>query len=205
MPLPIDLDGAPLAEGPPDDLAALTEALEALRRDHPGAVLQRYRGHVPTLHPTAFVAEGAVLVGDVHLAEGASVWFGCVLRADLAAIRIGRGSNIQDGTVIHLGDDAPTEVGEDVTVGHRAVLHGCRVEDACLIGMQATVLDGAVIGEGSLVAAGSVVTAGTIVPPRSLVMGTPGRVRRTLPEDTLATHRAVAAKYRRLVHNHREG
>ena len=201
----LKLDSVPMVAGPPENVAELEARLGELREQHPGVIIRRYLERVPTIDPTAYVAQGAVLVGNVQLHESSSVWYGCVLRADLAPIVVGARTNVQDGTVIHLGDVTPTRIGRDVTIGHRAVLHGCTIEDACLIGMQATVLDGAVIGRGSVVGAGSVVTAGTEVPPHSLVLGTPGRVVRTLPEDRDALQRKIAAKYVRLVHNHRVG
>jgi gamma-carbonic anhydrase len=190
---------------PPSDLAELEARLDALRVRFPGAIWARYLGHVPTVAAEVFVAPGAALIGDVRLAEGASVWFGCVLRADLSWIGIGARSNIQDGTVIHLGDNDPVIIGEDVVVGHRAVLHGCKVGDGCLIGIQATVLDGAQIGAGSIIGAGAVVPAGTVVPPRSLVLGMPGKVVKELSEESAAFNRSLAAKYLRLQGNHRRG
>lgn len=192
-------------DGPPANAATLEAEVAALRARLPGVIVRRYLAAVPRVHARAWVAEGAVLEGDVELGPDASVWYGCVLRADLAAIRVGARSNLQDGTVVHLGDHDPTIVGEDVVVGHRAVLHGCTIEDACLIGIGATVLDGAVIGRGSLVGAGAVVPAGLVVPPRSLVLGLPAKVVRPLDESAETFHRALAAKYVRLVHNHREG
>ena len=111
------------------------------------------------------LAAGAAIVGDVRLADDVSIWYGCVLRGDVASISVGPRSNVQDGTVIHVSDDTPCELGAEVVVGHRAMLHACRVEDACLIGMQATVLDGAVIGAGSVIGAGALVTQRTVIPP----------------------------------------
>lgn len=201
----LKLDTVPRVAGPPADLPVLEARLAALRARYPGVIFKRYLHRVPEVADGCFVAEGAVLCGEVRLATDASVWFGCVLRADLTFIHIGARTNVQDGTVIHLGDETPTVVGEDVTIGHRAVLHGCTVEDACLIGMQATVLDGAVIGAGSIVGAGAVVRAGTIVPPRSLVFGTPAVVVKTLPPGDEEQRRLIAAKYLRLVHNHQVG
>lgn len=198
-------DSVEQVDGPPADLAHHHARLVALRARFPGVILQRYLTKVPTIAEGVFVAEGAALIGDVRLHEGASIWYGCVLRGDLTHIEIGARSNIQDGTVIHLGDLDPTIVGADVTVGHRAVLHGCTVHDACLIGMQATVLDGAVVGEGSIVGACALVTAGTVIPPHSLVLGAPAKVVRTLDASTADFQRSVAAKYTRLHHNHRHG
>jgi carbonic anhydrase/acetyltransferase-like protein (isoleucine patch superfamily) len=126
-----------------------------------------------------------------------------VLRGDIADIVVGARSNVQDGTVIHVGDDNPCVIGEDTVVGHRAMLHACRVEDACLIGMQSTVLDEAVIGTGSVIGAGALVPPGTVIPPHSLVLGVPGRVVRKLTDEDLSFHRALAAKYARLKENYR--
>lgn len=187
------------------DADALERQLELLRVRFPGAILVRYLDRVPTIGPDVHVAPGAALVGDVRLAASSSVWYGCVLRADLNSISVGARSNVQDGTVIHLGDDDPTLIGEDVVIGHRAVVHGCTVEDGCLIGIQATILDGAVIGRGSVVGAGALVTAGVKIPPRSLVLGAPAKVVKTLGEDAEDFHRRLAAKYTRLQHNHRTG
>lgn len=125
---------------------------------------------------------GCTIVGSVRLAPGASVWYGCVLRGDTEDVSIGVGSNIQDGCVVHADPGFPTVVGSGVSVGHRAVLHGCTIEDDVLIGMGAVVLNGARIGRGSLVAAGAVVLGGTVIPPGSLVAGLPARVRRELSE-----------------------
>lgn len=198
-------DSVEPASGPPADLPRLEAELASLRARFPGAVFHRYLDKVPQVAEDALVCEGAVLVGDVRVGPLASVWYGCVLRADLTFISIGARSNVQDGTVIHLGDLDPTVVGEDVVIGHRAVLHGCTIGDACLVGMQATVLDAAVVGRGSVVGAGAIVTAGTEVPPRSLVLGVPARVTKALGEDAEAFHRGVAAKYVRLQTNYRRG
>jgi carbonic anhydrase/acetyltransferase-like protein (isoleucine patch superfamily) len=195
----------PVAGGPPADLPRIEAALAALRARFPGVIVDRYLDRVPTAAADVFVAPGAALVGDVSLGEGASVWYGCVLRGDVNRIVVGARSNLQDGTVVHLGDTDPTVVGEDVVVGHRAVLHGCTAEDGCLIGIQATVLDGCRIGRGSIVGAGAVVPAGTVVPPHSLVLGTPGKVVRTLEPALEDFHRALAGKYLRLQTNYRRG
>jgi len=141
----------------------------------------------PRFGRRVFVASTAVIVGDVELADDVNVWYGAVLRADLNHIRVGARSNIQDGAVVHVDEpDAPTVVAEDVTVGHAAVLHGCRVERGALIGMGAVVLNGACVGEEAVVAAGALVPPGMVVPPRSLVAGVPGKVRRELGEEELA-------------------
>jgi carbonic anhydrase/acetyltransferase-like protein (isoleucine patch superfamily) len=149
----------------------------------------------PELDGTAFVALGAVVVGQVRLAAESSVWYNAVLRAEAEPITLGERSNLQDGVVCHVDAGFPVTIGTGVSVGHRAVLHGCTVEDDCLIGMGATILNGAVIGAGSLVAAGAVVLEGTVVPPGSLVAGVPGKVRRELSADEQAGIRRNAEAY----------
>ncbi|SCL32733.1 Carbonic anhydrase or acetyltransferase, isoleucine patch superfamily [Micromonospora rhizosphaerae] len=150
------------------------------------ALVVDFGDRTPDIHPTAWAAPGCTIVGSVRLAPDASVWYGCVLRADTEEISIGAGSNIQDGCVVHADPGFPTVVGSGVSVGHRAVLHGCTIEDDVLIGMGAVILNGARIGSGSLVAAGAVVLEGTVVPPGSLVAGLPARVRRELTEEECA-------------------
>jgi carbonic anhydrase/acetyltransferase-like protein (isoleucine patch superfamily) len=133
-----------------------------------------------------FVAETATVIGDVEIGEDSSVWFGAVIRGDVNYIRIGARTNIQDLTVIHVTTDThPTVLEDEITVGHRVVLHGCHVESGCLIGIGAILLDGVRVGARSLVAAGSLVTPGTIIPPNSLVMGSPARVKRELTGDEI--------------------
>lgn len=167
------------------------------------ALLLPYDDVHPTLAPTAWVAPNATLIGKVTLAESASIYYGTVLRADVDAITIGVGSNLQDNVSVHCDAGVPTTVGAGVSVGHAAVLHGCTVEDDCLIGMSATVLNGAVIGTGSLVAAGAVVLEGTIVPPGSLVAGVPAKVRRELTDDERAGIRDNAQRYLGYTEKHR--
>ncbi|MDY3015431.1 MAG: gamma carbonic anhydrase family protein [Evtepia sp.] len=140
------------------------------------------------IHPSAWIAPGAFIRGDVTLGEKVSIWYNAVLRADQESISIGKESNVQDNCVIHGDAGKNVVVGEQVTVGHGAILHGCTVEDRCLIGMNAVVLDDAVIGEGSIVGAGAVVAAGTVVPPRSLVVGIPGKVKKTLTDEDVASN-----------------
>lgn len=149
----------------------------------------------PQIDPSAYVAPQAVVIGDVRLAARVSVWPTSVLRGDINYIEIGEGSNIQDGSIVHLADDLPVRVGRLVTVGHRAILHACTVEDNCLIGMGATILDGAVIGRGSIVGAHALVTKGTQVPPGSLVMGMPAKVVRPLSPEEIASIRTWADHY----------
>lgn len=159
------------------------------------ALVVDFGDRTPDIHPAAWAAPGCTIVGSVRLAAGASVWYGCVLRGDTAEISIGAGSNIQDGCVVHADPGFPTVVGTGVSVGHRAVLHGCTVEDDVLIGMGAVILNGARIGSGSLVAAGAVVLEGTVVPPGSLVAGLPARMRRELTEEERAGIVRNAAGY----------
>ncbi|MGH1343420.1 MAG: gamma carbonic anhydrase family protein [Nannocystales bacterium] len=199
------VDSVERVEGPPDNVDDLEAALVALRERHPDVVLRRYLAHIPTVDASAYLAPTAALIGDVSVGPGASVWYGCVLRADVNRIELGRDSNIQDGTVVHLGDNDPTVIGPEVVVGHRAVVHGCTIGGGTLVGIQSSILDGAVIGEGSIIGSGAVVTAGTTIPPRSLVLGIPGKVVRTLTAADEQFHRQLAGKYVRLAHNHRAG
>jgi carbonic anhydrase/acetyltransferase-like protein (isoleucine patch superfamily) len=158
----------------------------------------------PHIDASAYVSPHAVVMGDVRLGPHASVWPTAVLRGDINFIEIGEGSNVQDGCVVHLAEDLPVIVGKLVTVGHRAILHACTVEDECLIGMGATVLDGAVIGRGSIVGAHALVTKEMRVPPGSLVMGTPAKIIRALRPDEIAGIRAWADHYVALGPIHRE-
>lgn len=158
---------------------------------------------IPQVHPEAFVAPGAILLGEVTLSAKASIWYGAILRADLSPITIGTGTNLQDGVIVHLASDRGTVVGDYVTVGHRALLHACTIEDEVLIGMGAIVMDGAVIGRRSIVAAGAVVPKGLIVPPGSLVLGTPAKVARPLTEVEHGDLRGWAEKYIRVAEEHR--
>lgn len=146
--------------------------------------LETYLAKEPQIDPTAYVSKYAALIGDVTIEAKASVWPGCVLRADINSIKLGEGSNLQDGTMVHLADDAGVEVGKDTTVGHGAVLHGCKIGDCCLIGMGAIVLDKAVIGDHSIVGAGALVTKGTVIPAGSLVLGSPAKVVKQLDAAT---------------------
>ena len=158
---------------------------------------------MPVIDPSAWVAPGALCVGSVTVGAQSSVWYASVLRGDEDSITIGVGSNVQDGSVLHADPDLPVVVGDDVSVGHRVVLHGCTIGDGCLIGMGAVVLNGASVGAGSLVAAGTVVLEGADIPPNSLVAGVPGKVRReTTPEEREGFLRN-AATYRGLTDKHR--
>ncbi len=158
---------------------------------------KEFEGHSPKLHEDTYIADGAVVIGDVTMGQYSSVWYNCTVRGDVNKIVLGRYVNVQDNTVIHVSDDRETVLGDYVTIGHGAIIHACTVEEHCLIGMGATVLDGSVIGRGSIIGAGAVVSPKTIVPPFSLVVGVPGRVVKQLPENTDATH-AQALKYKTL-------
>ncbi|HKK28572.1 MAG TPA: gamma carbonic anhydrase family protein, partial [Gemmatimonadota bacterium] len=154
---------------------------------------------------SAFVAPSADVIGDVELGEDASVWYQCVLRGDIAPIRVGERTNIQDLTMVHVDPDTPCLIGSRVGIGHRAIIHACTIEDDCLIGMGAIVLSGATIGRGSLVAAGAVVTEGMEVPPESLVVGLPGKVIRRVDGRLRKRMRRTVEDYERLKEEHREG
>lgn len=159
-------------------------------------VLRPYRSVYPRVAPTAFIDQSAQVIGDVEIGADSSVWMNAVLRGDVNSIRVGRRTNIQDGCVVHvMGGTHPTTLGDEVTVGHAAVLHGCTIGDRCLIGMGAIVLNGADIGSDSIVAAGSLVVERLEVPSRSLVMGSPGRVRRVLTTDEVASIKRYAESY----------
>lgn len=149
----------------------------------------------PSVHPTAFVAPGAVVVGAVEVSEQASIWYTAVLRGDINRIVVGPQSNVQDGCVLHVSDDFPCILGARVTVGHRAVVHACTVGDDVLVGMGAIILDGARIGARSIIAAGALVTRGSDIPEGSLVMGTPARVIRQLTPEEQDSNRVLALKY----------
>ena len=154
-----------------------------------------FDGREPEVHPSAWVAPNASLIGRVRVHADASVWFGAVLRGDIDDIELGPGSNLQDNVVVHTELGSPAVVGAGVSVGHGAVVHGCTIEDGCLIGMNATVLTGAVVGRDSLVAAGAVVLEGARIPPRSLVAGVPGRVRRELTDEEVADLHGNSSRY----------
>lgn len=152
-----------------------------------------------------FIAKNAVVVGDVQLGADVTVWYNSVLRGDANSITIGAGTNIQDGTIIHVDHDAPTNIAENVTVGHQCMLHGCRVEKGALIGMSSIVLNHAVIGENSMLGAGSLVTQGTVIPPNVLAFGRPARVIRPLTPAELESNRQNIQHYIAMGVAHREG
>lgn len=149
-------------------------------------MITAFNEKMPKVPDTAFVADDAIVIGDVELGENASIWFGSVVRGDVNFIRIGDRTNIQDGTIIHVSSKTHSTILEnDVTVGHRVTLHGCYIETGCLIGIGAILLDGVRVGGNSLVAAGSLLTPGTIIPPGSMVMGSPAKVKRQLSDDEI--------------------
>jgi len=150
-------------------------------------MITNFQNLYPKIHETAFIAENAVVIGDVEIGAESSVWYNCVIRGDVNYIRVGSRTNIQDGSIIHVsGKTHPTVLEDEVTLGHRVTLHGCFVEHGSLIGIGATVLDGARIGANSLVGAGSLVTPNTQIPPRSLVLGSPARVKRELSDEEVS-------------------
>jgi carbonic anhydrase/acetyltransferase-like protein (isoleucine patch superfamily) len=147
------------------------------------------------IHPTVFVAETATVIGDVTIGKDSSVWFSAVLRGDAAPITVGEGTNLQDNSVVHVDHGEPTSIGKRVTIGHGAIVHSARIEDHVLIGMGAIILSRAVIGTHSIIAAGSVVPEGREIPPRSLVMGVPGKVVRHVTEEEVAQIEEGAEHY----------
>jgi carbonic anhydrase/acetyltransferase-like protein (isoleucine patch superfamily) len=159
-------------------------------------MLRPFRGVLPTVDPSAYVDKSAQVIGDVHIGPESSVWMNVVIRGDVHWIRIGARTNVQDGAVVHGQSGAhPVTIGDEVTIGHGAIVHGCTIEDRCLIGMGAILLNGVRVGSESIVAAGSLLVEGFVVPPRSLVMGSPARIRRSLSNDEVESIRGYAARY----------
>ena len=158
----------------------------------------------PTIHPNTFIAPGAQVIGDVTLKEDASIWYNSVLRGDINRIVIGERTNIQDGCILHLENNLPCIVDNDVTVGHHVNLHGCHVEECCLIGIGAIILSGAKIGRGSIIGAGAVILENQVIPPFSLVVGTPGKIIKSTPETTIEQQKQWAQKYVMLSKKHRD-
>ncbi|MBM3752229.1 MAG: gamma carbonic anhydrase family protein [Acidimicrobiia bacterium] len=158
--------------------------------------IRPYRGRLPVIDPSAFIDDSAQIIGDVVIGAESSVWMQTVIRGDVNYIRIGARSNVQDGTIVHVQHDThPTLIGHDVTIGHGAIVHGCTIANRVLVGMGAIILNGAQIGEDCIIAAGTLITEGTIIPPRSMVMGSPGKVRRPLTDGDLAMIREFAGNY----------
>ena len=175
------------------------------RSETGGRMILAYRGIYPTIHPSAFVAPGADVIGQVRLGKQASVWFGCVLRGDVNRIVIGDGTNIQDGSILHVDGDAPCLIGQHVHVGHHANLHGCVIGRGAMIGIGAIVLSRTRIGAGAIVGAGSVVLEGTRIPPRVLAVGIPARVVRPVTRRDTAHIRGWVQQYVRLAASYRRG
>jgi carbonic anhydrase/acetyltransferase-like protein (isoleucine patch superfamily) len=158
--------------------------------------IRPYRGKHPQIAASAYIDPASVIVGDVVIGEDSSVWPLCVIRGDVNYVRIGARTNVQDGSILHvMKDEYPLILGDDITVGHAVTLHGCTINSRCLIGMRATILNGVVIGEGSIIAAGTLLTERTSIPPRSLVMGTPGKVKRALGEADQSDIDMYARRY----------
>jgi carbonic anhydrase/acetyltransferase-like protein (isoleucine patch superfamily) len=159
-------------------------------------VIRTFQGIKPTIPDSCFIEDTAVVIGDVVLGEDCSVWFNAVIRGDVNHIRIGNRTNVQDLCMLHVTHDThPLIIGNEVTIGHSVVLHGCTIKDRVLVGMGAIVMDGAVIGEDSVVGAGALVVEGTVVPPKSVILGSPGRVRRGVSDAELAWIKESAANY----------
>jgi gamma-carbonic anhydrase len=159
-------------------------------------MIRSFQGIAPTIPPSCFIEDTAVVIGDVVMGEFCSVWFNAVIRGDVHSIRIGSRTNIQDLCMLHVTHDThPLVIGSDVTIGHSVVLHGCTIQDRVLVGMGAIIMDGAVIGENSIVGAGALVVEGTVVPPKSLILGSPARVRRSATDAELAWIKESAGNY----------
>ena len=162
-------------------------------------MILKFKEHYPQINPSAWIAPSADVIGQVTIGENSSVWFQCVLRSDVNKIIIGKNTNIQDLSMIHTDVDSQTIIGDNVTIGHKVMLHGCKIEDNCLIGMSATILDNAVIGQGSIVGANSLVTSGKVFPPNSLIMRSPAKVVKQLThedEQGLINHAAHYVDYK---------
>jgi carbonic anhydrase/acetyltransferase-like protein (isoleucine patch superfamily) len=185
-------------------LPVYSESAKILERR--AILIRSYRGRAPQIAATAYIDPDAVIIGDVQIGEHASVWPGVVIRGDVHFIRIGARTNVQDGSVLHvMRDEHPLILGDDVTIGHGVVLHGCTIESQCLVGMGAIILNGAKIGTGSIVAAGTLVTEGTAVPAGSLFMGHPGKFRRACTAEDLKTIEEYAQRYVEYAETYRAG
>ena len=175
-------------------------------------LIMDYKGLSPKIDKLAWIAPNATIIGDVVIGEESSIWFGVVIRGDVHKIRIGKRVSVQDLTMIHVthykkedkSDGSPTIIGDDVTIGHKVMLHGCKIEDGCLIGMSATILDDAVIGKESIVGAGALVTKGKKFPPRSLILGSPAKVVRELTQEEVDELYASAKRYVKFMQEYRD-
>jgi carbonic anhydrase/acetyltransferase-like protein (isoleucine patch superfamily) len=169
------------------------------------AIIKPYKGIYPKVDQTVFVAENAVIIGDVEIGKDSSIWYNVVIRGDVNYIRIGERTNIQDGTIIHVDHKRyPTVIGNNVTVGHKVMLHACTIEDYCLIGMSATVMDGVIVGKYSIVAAGALVTPGKVIEPYSLWAGVPAKFVRKLTEEEISWLEKSAENYVKYKNNYLE-
>jgi len=167
-------------------------------------MIGNYKDKYPKIHDSALVAPTADVIGDVTIGEKSSIWHQAVLRGDVNKIKIGSCTNIQDGTIVHVAEDYPTIIGNNVTIGHGAIVHGCTVEDGAFIGMGAIILDGAIIGKGSLIGAGALVTEGKEIPPFSLVVGVPGKVVKKLSDKHIKMAEDRAVSYTKLAEEYKE-
>ncbi len=158
-------------------------------------MIHKFKGITPNIEKANFVAMSADIIGDVILEENSSVWYNCTIRGDIESIRIGKNTNIQDNTVVHVGYDVGTVIGDNVIIGHRAIIHGCTIGDDCLIGMGAIILNHAVIGKESIVGAGALITAGKKFPPRSLILGSPAKVVRSVTDEEVEGTRKNTESY----------
>lgn len=167
-------------------------------------MIRKLKGIEPKVHNDTFIADTALVIGDVNIGEGASIWYGAVLRGDIENITIGKFSNIQDNVTVHTEMDIPTKVGDYTVIGHNAIVHGCTIGDNCLIGMGAIIMNRAVIGDNCIIGAGTVITEGKNIPPNSLVMGIPGKVVRQVTDEEIEAIRKNALRYNRLYKKHKE-
>ncbi|MDO5061979.1 MAG: gamma carbonic anhydrase family protein [Peptostreptococcaceae bacterium] len=158
-------------------------------------MLKTFKGKLPKVSDKAYIADNVVLTGDIEIAEDANVWFGVVMRGDVNSIRIGKGTNVQDLTMVHADSNSPTRLGDHVTIGHCCIIHGCIIEDNVLVGMGSTVMNGAVVGKNSIIGAGSLVTEGKEIPSGVLAIGRPAKVIRELTEEEIASLQKAADGY----------
>jgi carbonic anhydrase/acetyltransferase-like protein (isoleucine patch superfamily) len=167
-------------------------------------MIEKYKDLNPKIHGSCFVAPTADIIGDVTVGEKSSIWYKTVLRGDVNKIEVGSYTNIQDGSIVHVADEYPTIIGNNVTIGHGAIIHGCTIEDGAFIGMGAIILDGAVVGEGALIGAGALVTEGKEIPPHSLAVGIPAKVIKRLSEENIQMAKDRAIKYAKLAKEYKE-
>lgn len=161
-------------------------------------MIKNLKDKSPKIHEEAFIAETADVLGDVTIGEGTSIWYGAVVRGDMNTIVIGKYSNVQDNSSLHVDSNEPLKIGDYTTIGHNAVVHGCTIGNNCLIGMGAIILNNAIIGDNCIIGAGALITEGAVIPPNSLVLGAPGKVKRELTEDDIKSIRDNAVRYEKL-------